>query len=179
MVSEKNIKQKRSMKKAQAAMEFLMTYSWAILAVLIVIGALATFGVFEFENLLPERCVLGHPLKCEDHLVKKNSTVPGYADITLKISNVDQRKNVNITDISVTSETLTGNCASTPNKVIAGNSPETFKVLANNGSGSENCKLSTTLNRDKNKHEITIKYNQGDASFTRTATGELLARTED
>lgn len=36
--------------KSQAAMEFLMTYGWAILIVLIAIGALAYFGV-----LIPDR----------------------------------------------------------------------------------------------------------------------------
>ena len=33
-------------KKGQAAMEFLMTYGWAILAAIIAIGVLAYFGVF-------------------------------------------------------------------------------------------------------------------------------------
>ena len=33
--------------KGQAAMEFLMTYGWAILVVLLAIGALAAFGVFD------------------------------------------------------------------------------------------------------------------------------------
>jgi uncharacterized protein (UPF0333 family) len=33
------------MRKGQAAMEFLMTYGWAILVVLAAIGALAYFGV--------------------------------------------------------------------------------------------------------------------------------------
>ena len=33
-------------KKGQAAMEFLMTYGWAILAAVIAIGVLAYFGVF-------------------------------------------------------------------------------------------------------------------------------------
>ena len=34
-----------SFRKGQAAMEFLMTYGWAILVVLVVIGALAYFGI--------------------------------------------------------------------------------------------------------------------------------------
>ncbi len=36
----------RKTKKSQAAMEFLMTYGWAILAAVIAIGVLAYFGVF-------------------------------------------------------------------------------------------------------------------------------------
>lgn len=37
-------------KKGQAAMEFLMTYGWAILAAIIAIGVLAYFGVFSGGN---------------------------------------------------------------------------------------------------------------------------------
>lgn len=39
-------------KKSQAAMEFLMTYGWAILVALIVISALAYFGVLNPERFL-------------------------------------------------------------------------------------------------------------------------------
>ena len=49
-------------KKGQAAMEFLMTYGWAILVVLAAIGALAYFGVLSPQNLLPERTTFQAPL---------------------------------------------------------------------------------------------------------------------
>lgn len=56
------------MRKAQAAMEFLMTYGWAILVVLVAIGALAYFGVLSPEKFLPEKCVIasGSGLFCAD-----------------------------------------------------------------------------------------------------------------
>ena len=47
------------MKKAQAALEFLMTYGWAILVVLAAIGALAYFGVLSPSNFLPSKCTAG------------------------------------------------------------------------------------------------------------------------
>ena len=56
-------------RKAQAAMEFLMTYGWALLAVLIVIGALAYLGVLDPTILIPERCTIAAPLNCEDFVV--------------------------------------------------------------------------------------------------------------
>ncbi len=69
-------------KKAQAAMEFLMTYGWAILVVLVVIGALAYFGVLNPQNLLPEKCTLPMGLYCKDHLID------GTADtISFKLEN--------------------------------------------------------------------------------------------
>jgi len=53
-------------KKAQAAMEFLMTYGWAILVVLVAIGALAYFGVLSPDRFLPERCTGPAGLDCLD-----------------------------------------------------------------------------------------------------------------
>ena len=55
---------RRQDKKAQAAMEFIMTYGWAILAVTVVIGALVYFGIFSPRNLLPETCSFPSELSC-------------------------------------------------------------------------------------------------------------------
>ena len=57
------------MKKAQQAMEFLITYGWALLIVLIVIAALAYFGVLNPERLLPQSCILMPGLSCTDFKV--------------------------------------------------------------------------------------------------------------
>ncbi|MFH1505576.1 MAG: hypothetical protein ABIE94_01150 [archaeon] len=51
-------------KKAQAAMEFLMTYGWAILVVIAAIAALSFFGVLNTSRLLPERCIGPTGLDC-------------------------------------------------------------------------------------------------------------------
>lgn len=53
-------------KKGQAAMEFLMTYGWAILVVLAAIGALAYFGVLSPDRFLPEKCTLPSGMACLD-----------------------------------------------------------------------------------------------------------------
>ncbi|HGJ67135.1 TPA: hypothetical protein ENS27_17375 [bacterium] len=51
-------------KKAQAALEFLMTYGWAILVVLAAIGALAYFGVLSPSNFLPDQCTATSGVGC-------------------------------------------------------------------------------------------------------------------
>src|SRR3990167_1210166 len=51
-------------KKSQAAMEFLMTYGWAILVVLAAIAALAYFGVLSPEKFLPEKCLIEVGFTC-------------------------------------------------------------------------------------------------------------------
>ena len=54
-------------KRAQGALEFLMTYGWAFLVILIMIGALAYFGVLNPTKFLPERCQFGSQMACKDY----------------------------------------------------------------------------------------------------------------
>ncbi|MCB9359485.1 YpfN family protein [Candidatus Woesearchaeota archaeon] len=53
-------------KKSQAAMEFLMTYGWALLVVLIAIAALAFFGLLNPSKFLPEKCEISPGVTCMD-----------------------------------------------------------------------------------------------------------------
>jgi hypothetical protein len=60
-------------KEAQAAMEFLMTYGWAILVVLVVIGALAYFGVLDARQLLPQSCFMQTGIACKGYMVSSGA----------------------------------------------------------------------------------------------------------
>jgi hypothetical protein len=51
-------------RKGQSALEFLMTYGWAILVVLAAIGALAYFGVLNPSNFLPDQCTASTGFGC-------------------------------------------------------------------------------------------------------------------
>ena len=53
-------------RKSQAALEFLTTYGWAFLVILIMIGALAYFGILRPSRLLPDRCNFGPEVDCQD-----------------------------------------------------------------------------------------------------------------
>jgi hypothetical protein len=60
-------------RKAQGALEFLMTYGWAFLVILIMIGALAYFGVLNPNRFLPDRCTFGSQIICKtDQMVINN-----------------------------------------------------------------------------------------------------------
>jgi len=63
------------MKKSQAALEFLITYGWAILSVLIVISALAYFGVFNTTKYVNDICDFGDQLHCDDSVLHRNATL--------------------------------------------------------------------------------------------------------
>lgn len=71
-------------KRAQGALEFLMTYGWAFLVILIMIGALAYFGVLSPTKFLPERCTFGSQFLCKDYLLSTDGTT---ADVTTKLQN--------------------------------------------------------------------------------------------
>lgn len=59
--------------RGQAAMEFLMTYGWALLVVLAAIGALAYFGVLNPSRLLPASCTITPGIGCDEFKVTANS----------------------------------------------------------------------------------------------------------
>ncbi len=52
--------------KAQSAMEYLMTYGWAILIIAVVLGALFSLGVFGSGNLLGTACIAQSGYLCSN-----------------------------------------------------------------------------------------------------------------
>jgi len=90
-------------KKGQAAMEFLMTYGWALLVVLIAIAALAFFGLLNPARFLPEKCEIAPGLTCMDFTASSNGTAPNSDIIILLNNGIGQTmKNVvlNVSDCS-------------------------------------------------------------------------------
>lgn len=80
--------------KSQAALEFLVTYSWALLAILITIGALYYYGIFDFGKYLPEKCLFTSQLECLDFIMKGDK-------ITFRlVNNLGEPIDVNSVDIN-------------------------------------------------------------------------------
>lgn len=145
-------------------MEFLMTYGWALLVVLIAIAALAFFGLLNPSNFLPERCVIGAGLACIDYRVQpsNNNTVSliiqnGLGTDLLKYNmyledcngqtNVRQNNNQDYTFIAGKKYTFNFSCSTPP---------------------TTDTKLRT---------DIIINYTTSNG-FLRTQTGTLIARVE-
>ena len=107
-------------KKSQAALEFLTTYAWAFLVIVIMIGALAYFGVLSPSKLLPDRCNFGSEIGCnKDFLVvskvKSGEDPPvatGAADntLTMRLEN-NAGTPISVTGITATTDVTTaGTC---------------------------------------------------------------------
>ncbi len=147
-------------------MEFLMTYGWAILVVLVVIGALAYFGVLSPSSLLPEKCTLPLQLSCKDHRVIEN-------EVRFNIQNGAGR-DMRVTRVALQSDALLdGACSKTfANDVPNGQSVEF--VLDN---AADRCDYKNT-GRDKNRYTINITYNWLDSTYAHVIQGELFAKKE-
>lgn len=142
-------------KKSQAAMEFLMTYGWAILVVLAAIAALAYFGVLSPEKFLGDKCVLEPGLACISNKVEPTQ-------ITLLIAQ-NKGKTIIIDSISV------GSCSSTFNDTMISGTDKKFVIggSCNNGEVKE-----------RFKGEITVGYTEKEANITKTARGNLNTNVE-
>ncbi len=60
------IKPRHKKRSAQSAMEYLMTYGWAILIIAVVLAALFELGVFNGSNLGPQACIAQAGFVCEN-----------------------------------------------------------------------------------------------------------------
>lgn len=68
------------MKRAQAAMEYLMTYGWALLVIVLVLGALIYLGVLNPQGRMQDMCNLPIGFGCEVAGLSEDGTL--YIKIT-------------------------------------------------------------------------------------------------
>jgi len=154
-------------RKGQAAMEFLMTYGWAILVVLIAIGALAYFGVLNPARFLPNSCTLFPGLACTEFKVDASE-----AKVQLFMRN-------GIGDsISVASLTI----ESAPGVLLCTGptEPVTPGVVIGDGAltniNATVCATGAAASRFK--ADIAITYVVGTSGLSHTRTGALVAQVE-
>ncbi len=81
-------------KKGQAAMEFLMTYGWAILAAIIAIGVLAYFGVFSPGRLVAGAATANAPFGINAHNILSTGTTDGTVQLEMIQNSGDTLENV-------------------------------------------------------------------------------------
>ena len=157
-------------KKSQAAMEFLMTYGWAILVVLVVIGALAYFGVLSPSNFVPETCQFPINLECEDYRV---TTPSGNGQIQFTVRN-GGGKDVEITKMNASTDNFgsTVSCVNTTSKTLLNGDAKDFTLRG--------CAIPTDYagSSKKIKWSVKITWKYFGSSFTHTSNGELMSKVE-
>ncbi len=143
-------------RKSQAAMEFLMTYGWAILVVLVAIGALAYFGVLSPDRFLPSKCTLPAGIACTDFRIDAPSTI-----------NVVLRNGMGFdaTSVSVTASGCT----------TADATPAT---IANGDLGSYAVTGCTLTAGSKYSGDVNVTYTNADSSLVHVVQGSMTGRAE-
>ena len=143
--------------KSQAAMEFLMTYGWAILAVLASIAVLAYFGVLSPDYLLPQRCSLQGGIVCLDYKIESYRAL-------LVLQNAMGET------ITINKVTVSGNnqeCLDNQSITLYNNEKKMFTILqCNNGAGGK-----------KFQGMVNISYTLED-KLTHAMSGNLKAKIE-
>lgn len=56
-------------RRGQAALEFLTTYGWMLLLVVVVIGVMTYYGLGDTKSAVPSTCYLGHNFDCKSFVV--------------------------------------------------------------------------------------------------------------
>ena len=143
------------MKKGQAALEFLTTYGWAFIVILIMIGALAYFGVLNPGKALPSKCLVEAGFACKDFRIT-NSTV----DIML-INKKGQGITLgNFSYIGADAGDV-GNCV-----VTGGLADQEINITCTNAD------FSSALG-DKVKIEFTVNYTLARGTYAQKFSGEV------
>ncbi len=136
-------------KRGQAAMEFLMTYGWAILAAIIVVGVL-WYLIGNPANLVGNNFKISAPLVA-------NAMALSTTDAQLEIRN-GAAESITVTNITL------GSCTSAPDQAVAAGVLQSFTVTCAQTSG------------DRVNYDVTIFYTTSGSSITQQATGSVSGR---
>ena len=161
--------------RSQAALEFLTTYGWAFLVILIMMSALAYFGVLNPSKLLPDRCNFGAEISCN----KNTMVVSNIADntLTMRLTN-NFGVGVVVTAARVTTDVTSAGLCTAQFPVAfpyTWNSDSTITFNADCNDPSPSLGGDLLVDKEKIKFGIEIDYYPASAgaSYTKIIFGEV------
>ncbi len=165
-------------KRGQAAMEFLMTYGWAILAAIIAIGVLAYFGVFNPSRLAGSSAIINAPLNIPSggfNILADEATgcaVTGDDCINLQITQ-NSGQTIDLATSGSAIITLTSGATGACTAVITGitawasGTPQTLTFTCpDTGAGN-------ILDGSSIAGNIEVKYTSGGSTIVQSSTGNV------
>ena len=134
------------MARAQAALEFLTTYAWAFLGIMIALGALYYFGVFDFSKYLSQECIFPSQFECVAF-----SFVGTNDEVRFKLVNNAGEK-INVKDYSISNDLPTPLICTDPDPLTNWLSGEErdFTFTSCSGGGF--------IDKERTEAEISITY---------------------
>lgn len=155
-------------RRGQAAMEFLMTYGWAILAAIVVIAVLAIY--FRPSQLVSNTAVVSAPFNVLSQQINNNDAAncAGNDCIRLELKN-NGGDTVTVSQVAVTISGTTCATAAGTTIITASNS-NVFNV---------NCGATTTFGAGSTVNgDITITYTSGSGTLDLTSTGNIAGKAQ-
>jgi uncharacterized protein (UPF0333 family) len=175
-------------KKAQAALEFMITYGWAIFVIIFVLGAISYY-TFDITKEAPDTFNLDgkeiedFQLSSISKDLNKNYFIEGteysgtFGQLIFYYTNseFDSIKIQNIT-FEKEGEEILANC-SYPTSYLEIGELKTIDCILCKKASSNNCEQFLNKN-EKNNIDIKIKYKIKDHTFSKTSTGTLTSIAE-
>jgi len=154
-------------KKSQAALEFLTTYAWAFIVIIIVIAVIAYFGILRPQRILPDRCNFNVGFECMAYKIGSDGTF----NLRLK-NNLNQV--VTVTGTQLSTESVTTFLCTTNSTNPADWGAGTMKDLVWSG-----CNVAAVgfVAGDKGKVAVRINYYETKAgsTYSHIAEGEVFS----
>lgn len=154
------------MSRGQAAMEYIVTYGWAFLVILVAIGALAYFGVINPSMFLPGRCTVSGGFSCLQYKVTATQVQLGIQN-NLGVD-ADQ------VSISLFSADCTGSGEPAP-AVLAYTAVQNGAPVNGTALPTFTCDL---VGKTRMKGTFSITYVKSGESLSHTTTGTILSGVE-
>ena len=125
-----NVRKHLERNSAQAALEFLMTYGWAILVALVAIVVLSYFGVLSPSKFLPDKCVLPVGVVCVDFNVET------YRIVLVLQNSIGESITINQVTVSGNNQQCSDN-----ETIVLNNDAKAVKTITQCNNGAEGSKF--------------------------------------
>ncbi|MGV8141154.1 MAG: hypothetical protein ACP5NW_01790 [Candidatus Woesearchaeota archaeon] len=159
--------------RGQAALEFMMTYGWAILVVLAAIGALSYFGILSPSRFTPDTCLASSGFACP------GKPILGTTNLTFSIVNGMGYGLTLNSDTNNTDYTTTLNCANVYLCPQGQQCTSTTTYTIQDGAGAtvfmDNCNFASV---SVVKGELNLMYVNRESALTETLKVSITAKSK-
>jgi hypothetical protein len=164
-------------RRGQAALEFLSTYGFAFLIILVMIGALTYFGILSPGKFIPGSCLISPEFKCKDRQISYAAGSTNNMEVRLAIIN-QLGNSVTLSMVNSEAESAgfgNGTCqvssAGTP-------TPATQVVVVGGESATVNCTMISSIGwparGEKLRSAVDFKYKELGGNFDHPVRAEVV-----
>ncbi len=161
--------------KAQAAMEFMLTYGWAILIVMATVSVVYYYGLVDVDKVLPESCIIAQNIECLDARIDSNAD-----EVYILLEN-DRSDLIRVTNVTAISDELELRCVFIdPGGVLMRTGDRQAFTLDHWASAEADCEHINDISFEQAKFNIEVSWHHEDSSAanSHTASGTLIANVE-